>query len=198
MRGPRLAIESDVHLAVFPSVSSCLVDLQFILNDVYNGLKAIADNIDEWRVNLVNRIKQYASTINDLQSSTNSTIYSSNLNAWSVSNISARLDQFAERLNQQDQFISDNHGEIRSLLFSLDQFKTVSETQFLSLKNQLQALRESSDLERLPSLPVPSVEVVDAEQTVVVEGPQGKMKVLEQTIITERNAVKGLRDMVVN
>ena len=81
MRGPRLAIESDIHLAVFPSVTSCLADLQFILNDVYNGLEAIAENIDAWRVNLVTRIKQYGSTINDLQSSTNSAIYAGDLNA---------------------------------------------------------------------------------------------------------------------
>ena len=66
LRGPRLAIESDVHFAVFPSVSSCLVNLQYIPKDVYNGFEAIADNIDAWRVNLVTRIKQYASTINDL------------------------------------------------------------------------------------------------------------------------------------
>ena len=87
MRGHRLAIESDIHLAVFPSVTACLADLQFILNNVYNGLEAIAENIDAWRVNLVTRIKQYASTINDLQSSTNSAIYTSDLNARSVSNI---------------------------------------------------------------------------------------------------------------
>ena len=84
----RLAIESDIHLAVFPTVASCLVDLQFIPNDVYNGLEAIAENIDAWRVNLVTRIKQYASTINDLQSSTNSAIYTGDLNPRSTSNIS--------------------------------------------------------------------------------------------------------------
>ena len=56
-------------------------DLQFIPNDVYNGLEAIAGNIDAWRVNLVTRIKQYGSTISDLQSSTNSSIYAGNLNA---------------------------------------------------------------------------------------------------------------------
>ena len=78
LREPRLAIESDVHLALLPSVSSCHVDLQFIPNDVYKGFEAIAHNIDAWRMNLVNRIKQYASTINDLQSSANSAIYSSN------------------------------------------------------------------------------------------------------------------------
>ena len=112
LRGPRLAIESDIHLAVFPTLASCLVDLQFMPNDVYNGLEAIAENIDAWRVNLVTRIKQYASTINDLQSSTNSAIYTGDLNARSTSNILARLDHFTERLNQQDQCISNNRDDI--------------------------------------------------------------------------------------
>ena len=71
------------------------------------------------------------------------------------------------------------------------------EIQFLALKGQLHALSESSNTEYLPSLPVSSVEVVDAEQTVVIEGLRGKMKGLEQTLVTDRNAVKGLRDMVV-
>ena len=88
-------------------------------------------------MNLVTRIKQYASTTNDLQSSANSAIYSSDLKACLISNVSARLDHFAERLNQQDQCISDNRGKIQSILSSLDQFKIVSETQFLSLKDQL-------------------------------------------------------------
>ena len=79
---------------------------------MYNGFEAIAENIDAWRVNLVTRIKQYASTINDLQSSTNSAIYTGDLNARSTSNISARLDHFAERLNQQDQCISNNRDDI--------------------------------------------------------------------------------------
>ena len=74
----------------------------------------------------------------------------------------------------------------------------MSETQFLSLKDQLQALSVSSNLELLPSPPLSSVEIVDAEQTVVIEGLRGKMKDLEQTIVTERNAFKGLRDIVVD
>ena len=73
----------------------------------------------------------------------------------------------------------------------------MSETQFLSLKGQIQALSESSNTERLPLPPLSSVEVVDAEQTVAIEGLRGKMKGLEQTLVTERNVVKGLRDMVV-
>ena len=87
-----LAIESDVHLAVFPSVSSCLVNLQYIPNDVYNRFEAIADNIDAWRVNLVTRIKQYASTTNDLQSSANSAIYSSDLNALKIQSLLSSFD----------------------------------------------------------------------------------------------------------
>ena len=63
-----------------------------------------------------------------LQSTTNSASYSSNLNARSVSNVSARLDQFAERLNQQDQSIANNCTNIKSLVSSLDQFKITSET----------------------------------------------------------------------
>ena len=58
MGGPRLAIESDTHLAVFPTVAPCLIDRQLIPNDVYNGLQAMAENIDAWRVNLNTRIKQ--------------------------------------------------------------------------------------------------------------------------------------------
>ena len=55
----------------------------------------------------------------------------------------------------------------------------MSETQFLSLKDQLQTLSESSNLELLPSPLLSSVEVVDAEQTVVIEGLRGKMKGFE-------------------
>ena len=39
--------------------------------------------------------------------------------------------------------------------------------------------------------------VPDVEQVEVIEGLQGKMKGLEQTILTEQNAVLGLRDMFV-
>ena len=106
-----------------------------------------------------------------------------------MSNVSARLDHFAERLNQQDQCISDNRVKIQSLISSLDQFKIIFENQFLSLKDQFQVLSESSGIERLSSLPLPPVEVADVEQTVVIEGFRGKMKGLEQNIVTERNAV---------
>ena len=35
LRGARLAIESDIHIADFPSVTSCLANLQLLPNDVY-------------------------------------------------------------------------------------------------------------------------------------------------------------------
>ena len=58
-------------------------------------------------------------------------------------------------------------------------------------------LRESANTLHPSPIPMSSVEVVDVEHTVVIEGLCGKVKGLEQTIVTERNAVKGLRDMVV-
>ena len=59
-------------------------------------------------------------------------------------------------------------------------------------------LSESSNTAQPPPIPTSSVEVVDAEHTVVMEGLRGKVKGLEQTIATERNAVLGLRDMVID
>ena len=59
-------------------------------------------------------------------------------------------------------------------------------------------LSESSNTAQPPPIPTLSVEVVDVEHTVVIEGLRGKVKGLEQTIVTERNAVLGLRDMVID
>ena len=59
-------------------------------------------------------------------------------------------------------------------------------------------LRESSYTAQPPPISTLSVEVVDVEHTIVIEGLRGKVKGLEQTIVTERNAVMGLRDMVVD
>ena len=47
--------------------------------DVYIGFVAIAENIDEWRGNLVAGIKQYVSLISDIQSTVNTAISSSDL-----------------------------------------------------------------------------------------------------------------------
>ena len=73
----------------------------------------------------------------------------------------------------------------------------MSKIQFLSLRDQFQALSESSSTECLPSPPLLSVEVVDTKQIVIIEGLRGKVKGLEQTLVTERNDVKGICYMVV-
>ena len=89
---------------------------------MYCAFEAVAENIDEWRGSLVTRIKQYASRISDIQLTANRAMSSSDLNARSFSSVSARLDHFAERLNQKDQVISDNNVKNQSLVSSFDQF----------------------------------------------------------------------------
>ena len=71
------------------------------------------------------------------------------------------------------------------------------ERQLSSLEDQVKVLSDTSGVERSlvhPSLPV---KVPGGEQEEVIEGLRGKVKGLEQTILTERNAVEGLREMVV-
>ena len=79
----------------------------------------------------------------------------------------------------------------------IDQLRATSNSQFSSLTKQLQVLRESSKVAQPTLAPTSLVEVIDAEHTVIKEGLCGKVKGLEQTILTERNAVKGLHEMVV-
>ena len=79
----------------------------------------------------------------------------------------------------------------------IDKLHATSDSQFSSLTNQLQVLCESSNTAQPPPIPTSSVEVVDAEHTIIIEGLRGKVKGLEQTIVTERNAVL-VRDMVVD
>ena len=86
--GARLAIESDISIADFPTVTSYLTDLQPLPNEFNNGLQVVAENIDSWRTNLVTRIKLYSSTIADLQTSSNATSYACDLNARTNSTIS--------------------------------------------------------------------------------------------------------------
>ena len=80
-RGARLAIESDISIADFPTASSCLANLQLMPNELNNGLQVVAENIDSWRTSLITRIKLYSSTIADLQTSSNATSYACDLKA---------------------------------------------------------------------------------------------------------------------
>ena len=76
-------------------------------------------------------------------------------------------------------------------------FQSVSENQFLSLRDQLRVLSEAPGIERSLSLPLQPVGIPGVEQEEVIKGLRGKVMGLEQTILTEWNAVKGLREMVV-
>ena len=97
LRGARLAIETDISIADFPTATSCLNNIQFIPSEFNHGLQVVAENIDSWRTNLVTRIKLYSSTIADLQTSSNATSYACNLNARTSFTISTRLDYLTER-----------------------------------------------------------------------------------------------------
>ena len=73
LRGARLAIETDISIADFPTATSCLNNIQFIPSEFNNGLQVVAENIDSWRANLITRINLYSSAIADLQTSSNAT-----------------------------------------------------------------------------------------------------------------------------
>ena len=48
-----MAIEIDISIADFPTVGSCLLDLQPLPAEFNNGLQVVVENIDSWRTNLV-------------------------------------------------------------------------------------------------------------------------------------------------
>ena len=195
LRGARLAIETDISIADFPTASSCLTNIQFIHSDFNQGLQVVAENIDSWRTNLVTRIKLYSSTIADLQTSSNAMSYACDSNTWTNSTILTRLDYLTERFNQLEKSTSNNHSDFLNISKSIDNFRDLYDTQFLYLRDQLQSLSESGSTARAPAL---SAKVVDGESTVVIEGLRGKVRSLEQTIVTERDTVRGLQDMLID
>ena len=153
-RGARLAIESDIHIADFPTVTSCLTNLQPLPVEFNNELQVVAENIDSWRTNLVTRIKLYSSTIADLQTTSNATSYACDLNAHTNSSISTRIDLLAERFNQLELRTFNNRDDIMLLCSMIDQLCATSDSQFSSLTNQLQVLSESSNTPRPPVIPL--------------------------------------------
>ena len=145
-RGARLAIESDIHIADFPTVTSCLTNLQPLPVEFNNGLQVVAENIDSWRTNLVTRIKLYSSTIADLQTTSNATSYACDLNARTNSSISTRIDLLAERFNQLEIRTSSNRDDLMLLCSMIDQLRAMSDSQFSSLTNQLQSWEFNSPI----------------------------------------------------
>ena len=62
--GSTVTAESDLSIAGFPSVSSCLSDLpQLITGSPTNRFQVIAANIDSWRTRISARLNRYGSTI---------------------------------------------------------------------------------------------------------------------------------------
>ena len=76
-------------------------------------------------------MKQFSTRVKDIQMTASNGISNSDLNARSFSSVSARLEHFAERINQQDQIIAENSIMIQSLACSMDQFKINTEAQLL-------------------------------------------------------------------
>ena len=80
----------------------------------------------------------------------------------------------------------------------IDQLRARSDSQFSVLSKQIQSLLLSPRTEPIVHNPTSSAEVVEDKHTVIIEDLCGKVKGLERTIITERNAVLGLKDMVID
>ena len=133
VRGARLAIESDMSIAGFPTVSSCLLDFQPLPTEFNNGLQVVAENIDSWRTNLVTRIKLYSSTIADLKTMSNATSYACDINARTNSSITTRIDSLAERFNQLEIRTTRNHDDIMLVCSMIDQLRATSDSQFSAL-----------------------------------------------------------------
>ena len=106
--------------------------------------------------------------------------------------MSARLDHFAEQINQKDQVIAENSIKLQSLACLLDQFKTNTEAQLLLIDDQLKVLHDVPNVETNPQHPSVPVVTLGLEQEKVVEGLCGKVKGQEQLIQTE-----GLMEMLV-
>ena len=142
-------------------------------------LEAVSENIDEWRGHLVTRLKQYATIVNDIQMTSSNAISNSDLIRPVLFFVSARLEHFAERINQQDQVIAENSKKIQSLACSLDQFKVNTEAQLLLIDDQLKVLCDVSNQEVNLQHPTVPVLTLGLEQEEVVEGLCGKVKGLE-------------------
>ena len=106
-------------------------------------------------------------------------ISNSDLNANSFLSVSARLEHFAEWINQQDQVIAENSIKIQSLACYLDEFKVNTEAHLLLIDHQFKVLCDVSNLEaNLQHTTVPVI-TVGLEQEEVVERLCGKVKGLE-------------------
>ena len=196
--GPGLIIESDLSIADFPTVGSCLLDLPQPPAGFNNRFQVIAANIDSWRTKLAAKLKLYRSIIADLMTTSNSISYACDFNAHATSSITDRMDLLAERFNQLEICMSSNRDDLLLMRSMIDQLCAMSDSQVSLLANQFQVLREAHQVAQSLHVPMASVEAADPEHTVIVGGPCDKVKGLEQTVIKNGSVGLGVRDIVVN
>ena len=79
-----------------------------------------------------------------------------------------------------EQRASSTRADFMSLHMSIEQLRITSDTQFSSLRDQLQRLSESPSM---APAPISTVDVAEVEHTVVVKGLRGKVEGLEQTTL---------------
>ena len=109
---PRLFMETDS----IPSVSTTVRAFEHLLLDNnYAAFENVADDIDDWRNQLVARLNIYAAKINDIQDIANSVVSNRDATNQSFSSVSARLDHFSKLIDGQNERISDKSLKIQSL-----------------------------------------------------------------------------------
>ena len=196
--GPGLTIESDLSIADFPTVGSCLLDLPQPPAGFNNRFQVIVANIDSWRTKLAAKLKLYRSIIADLMTMSNSISYACNFDARAIFSITDRMDLLAERFNQLEIRMSSNRDDLLLMRSMIDQLHAMSDSQVSLLANQFQVLREAHQVAQSLHVPTASVEAADSGYTVIVGGPCDKVKGLEQTVIKNGSVGLGVRDIVVD
>ena len=99
-----------------------------LLHNNYAAFENVADNIDDWRNQLVNRLNIYIGKINDIQDIANSVVSNRNATNQSFSSVSARLDPFSKLIDGKNERIFNNSLKIQSLACSFNQFKVDTES----------------------------------------------------------------------
>ena len=131
--GAGSSIESDISIADFPTIGSCILDLLPPPAGFNNRFQVVVPNIDSWRIRLVTKLKLYRSIIADLLTTSNSISYACDLNARANSSITDRMDWLAERVNQLEVCMSSNRDDLLLMRSMIDQLCVMSDSQVLLL-----------------------------------------------------------------
>ena len=123
------SLDCSWRLTDLPSVLTTVRAFEHLL--LYNNYVAfenVADNIDDWRNKLVNRLNIYAAKVNDIQDIANSVVSNRDATNQSFSSVSARLDNFSKLIDGKNERIFNNSLKIQSLACSFNQFKVDTES----------------------------------------------------------------------